>query len=329
MNQVEKIKLKRLYKISQELQTKKPWEFFEDIGILAITLSNRKTPFYCVFLLETIIVLPNKAALKGLFYLSDQHEMPEIQRLRYQQHLALYFDKADELNSETFEILMELDVEPIDNKYPLFESVMPGLLPDELVKQEIQSMVDILKQVNESMDEMKEIIALNHDIENQIVHRYFDFDQKKWTFNLLDMVDQDISVNPIPIKKEFLSKCQKQSTLQQEWEVDVAYTPVMIDPKKGHRQAVIRVLAIANHQKEEVYFQKLVTLKDDSNRMMVDQVIDRILNSGKPLKLIVRDEIVKSLFSQLSEKLLIPIEVNQKLETIDRFVNAFTYQSLN
>ncbi len=329
MNHAEEIKLKRLYKISQELQVKKPWDFFEDIGIFAITLANRKTPFYCVFLYETIVVCPNNAALKGLLYLSLQNDMPEIQRLRYQQHFALYFDKMESISSELYETLVDLDIQQLDHKFPLFESLMPGLLPDQLLKQEVQSMVDILKQVNESMSEMDDILALNHDIDKHIVHRYFDFDQKKWTFGLLDMIDQDVRVESIAIKKEFVDKCNQLYILDEEWEVDVAYTPVMIDQKQGHRQAVIRVLIIANHHKEEVYFQKLITLKDDANRMLADQIIDRILQKGKPKKIFVRDSITYSLLEQVSELLDIPLEVSQQLSVIDRFVNAFTIQSLH
>lgn len=329
MNSAEKLKLKRLFKIAQQLQEKKPWDFFEEIGIFAVTLNNRKTPFYCVFLQETIVACPNKAALKGLFYLSEQDQMPDIQRLRYQQHLALYFDKAEDISSDYFETLMECDVQPQQQKYPFFESAMPGLLPDNLVKQEVQTMIDILKQINDSMEQLDQIKELQHNLDTQIVHRYFDFEQKKWSFNLLDMIEQSLDVQPIPIKKDVIKKISDAKMNDQQWEVDVAYTPMMIDQKKDHRQGVIRVLVIANHQKEEVYFQKLVTLKDDSNRIMVDQVIDQLLKTGLPSKVFVRDDIVLSLFEQLDKHTNISIEKRQKLPTIDRFVEAFVYQSMN
>src|SRR5690554_3532748 len=125
MNQVDVIKKKRLYKIAQSLQVKKPWDFFEDVGILAVTLSNRKTPFYCVFLYETIVVCPNQAALKGLFYLSEQDLMPEIQRLRYQQHLICYYVPQEDFTEDIEETMSALQLEMIDHKFPAFESALP------------------------------------------------------------------------------------------------------------------------------------------------------------------------------------------------------------
>ena len=177
MNKAEQIKIKRLITTAQSLQKKRPWELFDEIGILAITLANRKTPFYCVFLQETIIVCPNPAALKGLLYMSEQEHMPDIQRLRYQQHFACFFDQIEDLSEQWQSILKQLDIQPIDDKYPNFESAMPGILPDTLVKQEIQTMLDILIQIGQSIDQIADIKALDHDTETQMVHRYFDFDQ--------------------------------------------------------------------------------------------------------------------------------------------------------
>lgn len=328
MSQVELIKKKRLYKIAQQLQVKKPWDFFEDIGILAITLPNRKTPFYCVFLYETIVVCPNQAALKGLFYLSEQNIMPEIQRLRYQQHLICYFVEANEFSEVSSDSMDDLGIEAIDHKLPVFESAMPGVLPDELIKAEIQTMIDVLKQVETSMDEMQSIKALNHSIDTHMVHRYFDFDQKEWNFDLLDMVEESLDVKPLDVEADLLSKAKQQNSLDEVWEIDVAYTPLMVEKKEGHRQGVVRVLLLANTDNQQIYNQQLITLKDDANRMLVDNLVASILNHGLPKEVIVRDSIVAMLIENISSELNLNVVVNQKLPTIDLYVEQLSEQTL-
>ncbi len=329
MNQAEQLKVKRLYTIAQTLQEKKPWDFFEDIGIFAITLANRKTPYYCVFLHETIVVCPNTAALKGLFYLSEQDTMPQVQRLRYQQHFACYFESAQDIPDEITFKISELGLSSIDGKLPMFESAMPGLLPDELVKQEIQTMYDILKQIDESLNGLDSIKQLNHDINLHMVHRYFDFDLGVWTFNTLDMIDESLDVQPISITSDVISQVNELSQIEEIWELDVAYTPVMVEAKANHRQGVIRVLLLANHKQQTIYKQQLVTLKDDSNQQLVDTLITTILEKGYPKLLKVRDDIVVGLLQQLIDQTTINIEVSQNLDVIDLYVDEFSKQHVN
>ena len=329
MNQTERIKNKRLYTLAQTLQLKKPWDFFEDIGIFAITLANRKTPYYCVFLQETIIVCPNQAALKGLFYLSEQNEMPQIQRLRYQQHFACYYELASDIFEQQHEIFNELNIEPINNKFPMFESAMPGLLPDELVKQEIQTMSDILKQIDESLNQLESIKQLKHDINLHMVHRFFDFDLGEWTFNTLEMIDESLNVEPIKISEDVISQVNLLASNEETWEIDVAYTPVMVEAKKNHRQGVIRVLLIANQKQQQIYKQQLITLKDDSNQLLVDTLITTILEKGLPQQVLVRDEIVLGLLQQLIDQTKLKVNVSQQLDVIDLYVIEFSKQHSN
>jgi hypothetical protein len=329
MNQTERIKNKRLHTLAQTLQLKKPWDFFEDIGIFAITLANRKTPYYCVFLQDTIVVCPNQAALKGLFYLSEQNEMPQIQRLRYQQHFACYYEMMHDIPEQQLDVFNELNIEPIDHKFPMFESTMPGLLPDELVKQEIQTMSDILKQIDESLDQLESIKQLNHDINLHMIHRYFDFDLGEWTFGILEMIDESLDIQPINISDDVISQINTLSSNGETWEVDVAYTPVMVEAKKDHRQGVIRVLLIANQKLQQIYKQQLITLKDDSNQLLVDTLITTILEKGLPTRVLVRDEIVLGLLQQLVRQTKVEGKVRQQLDVIDLYVIEFSKQHVN
>jgi hypothetical protein len=329
MNQTDRIKNKRLHTLAQTLQLKKPWDFFEEIGIFAVTLANRKTPYYCVFLQETIVVCPNQAALKGLFYLSEQNEMPQIQRLRYQQHFACYYEMVHDIAEQQHELFKELKIDPIDNRFPMFESTMPGLLPDELVKQEIQTMSDILKQIDESLSQLESIKQLKHDINLHMVHRYFDFDLGEWTFGVLEMIDESLDVKPVQISDDVISQVNALSSNKETWEVDVAYTPVMVEAKKDHRQGVIRVLLIANQKQQQIYRQQLITLKDDSNQLLVDTLITTILEKGLPQHVLVRDEIVLGLLQHLMDQTAIDVKVSQQLDVIDLYVIEFSKQHVN
>lgn len=329
LSKADIIKQKRLHKLAQTLQLKKPWEFFESIGVFAVSLVGRNTPFYCIFLHDTIIVCPNNSALAGLMYLSEQESMPEIQRFRYQQHLALYFERLEDISEAGYRLLLDFDVEPVDHKYPVFESVMPAIMPDQLVQREIQIMLDVLKQVSDSMDEIEAIIALNHDVNTQIVHRYFDFDAKQWTFGLLDMIALDVSVPPFKLSESQIEALQAQPKHEQALEIDIAYTPIMMEQKVGHRQGVIRVLVLANHHQKEVYYQKLVTLSDDGFVMLIDQLVEYIKTHGIPKQLIVRDDITYSLLQAFNQHFDIEIIKKAQMPTIDHFVSEFILQSFH
>lgn len=329
MNQVELIKQKRLHKLAQSIQEKKPWEFFEDIGIFAVSLVDRQTPFYCVFLEDTIIVCPNPSALAGLVYLSEQNQMPQIQRFRYQQHLALYFEPLENVSKIDYELLLACDVEPIDQKYPIFESAMPSVLPDQLVKREIQIMIDVLKQINDSMDEIEAIMALKHDVNHEMVHRYFDFDANQWQFKIMNMILNDVSIPAFPLSQEQIASLKDAPISDQVLEVDIAYTPLKVEPKPGHRQGVVRVLVLANHQQEAIYYQKLVTLKDDGLVMLVEKLLKHFSEHGLPKQLVVRDDIMLSFLAQFVSELNIEVVKNQQLITIDTFVKELVLQSFH
>lgn len=329
MNKADLIKLKRLHKLAQTIQEKKPWDFFEDIGIFAVSLVGRNTPFYCVFLQDTIIVCPNEAALSGLLYLNAQQKMPQVQRFRYQQHLALYFERLENISSRDYELLMTCDVEPVNHLYPVFESVMPTIMPDQLVQREIQIMIDILKQVDESMAAMDELLALEHDINEHIVHRYFDFEQSKWVFGLLDMINFDVKVPPYQLAQTHIDQINEQPHNEDVIEIDVAYTPVMMEPKPGHRQGVIRVLVIGNHHQKEVHHQQLITLQEEAHLVLVQQLVDYIKAKGIMKQLIVRDDIIASLLQDFNKQFNIEIITKQQLPTIDYFVSEFIFQTLH
>jgi hypothetical protein len=99
-----------------------------------------------------------------------------------------------------------------------------------------------------------------------------------------------------------------------------------MEAKQGHRQGVIRVLLLADHHRQLIYKQHLITLQDDSNRMMLDFLIERILEKGIPKTIIVRDKIIKGLLLKIMEQLKIDIQINQKLTVIDKYVEEFSRQ---
>jgi hypothetical protein len=318
MNAVESMKARRLVRYAYEIYDLKPWDRQEDLGIISIQLNNRKTPYFVVFLESSIVVLPNVAALVGLFMNASFENMPAIQRLRYQQHLLCSFVNIDEADEGSIALFTQSEAQLKEDVVPFFESTMPSLLPDMIVKKEIDVLVDVYAQV---IGAIKAILNGNESInlDENMHHWSFDYDQKQWVLSTKLLPSSNIEVEAIKIEKKLVKELLKQPQLEDTWEMDVAYTSIMLEQQLNHRQHAIRLCMITHHEAPLIYAQTLVN-QDDAHGQLYNELINNIKQRGRPLKIVTRDHILADAFKKVCDSLQIELEANEVLDTIDLFV---------
>lgn len=328
MNTLFKINLKRLYHTVQQIQIKNPWDFNDEIGIVAVTLTNRKTPYFCVFPQDSIVLLPNVAALKGLFLMSEQSNMPDIQRMRYQQHLAIYFEPIQHLSDQEQQWVQDLEIQPINGLYPMFESALVDLIPEPMVEKELTTVLDITKSLLFALENYTKQPLSNYDVQQQMIQVAFNFESKKWENQVVDLPDLTVLVQPLKIFDDIIDQINQMPKNNQVWELDIAYTAILAQAKQGHRQAVVKVLVLADHQNELIYDQKLITIQDQAHEQLMSLLVASLLEKGKPKQILVRDIIIESLLKELSQACKLQIKISQQLAIIDHFVEQLTQQSV-
>lgn len=318
MNQLDRKKWLQLHQIAKDLlQRHDP--MIERLGIMSILLPAQNEPHYVLFLEDNLLVFPGEDALSLLFMLSEKEQMPSVQRLRYQHHLAAYRGSKEDVSEEGLALLKELEL-PIDREVIFFESSIPNLLPDILSISEVKTMTDVLKQCAKLLDEVKDSDLLSTLNEDMTLVRSFDFDSGTWinSMKMLEVADQRV-IKP-KVKEEFLQRLQQAPRSDDVLEIDVAYTPIMAEGKEGHRQAVVRILLIANQSTKSIPYQKLITLKDEPMDYLVSAIVNHTLETKAAKKWVVRDELMAEVVSMVAAYANVPVEVSQQLDIIDQYV---------
>lgn len=318
MNAVEAMKARRLVRYAYEIYDLKPWNHHDKVGILAIQLNNRKTPYYVVFLEQSIVVLPNVAALVGLFMNASFDNMPSIQRLRYQQHLLCSFVTHDEADEASMSLFSRSEASLREDVLPFFESTMPTLLPDMVVKKEIDVLVDVYAQV---ISALNVIFGLQESIDtDEAMHVWrFSYEDKAWGLDIEPLPHSDIDVHPLKLFDAIEAECLALPQHDDVWEMDVAYTSVMLEQQEHHRQQAIRLCMVTHHDAPLIYSQALVK-QEDAHQQLCDELVQCMKERGRPSKIITRDTILVDAFVNICESLSIDLEANETLDTIDLFI---------
>jgi hypothetical protein len=323
MNAVEAMKARRLVRYAYEIYDLKPWEHKDKCGIILIQLNNRKTPYYVVFLEESIVVLPNVAALIGLFLNAQYEHMPSIQRLRYQQHLLCTFVHPSEVDDVMMELFTSSEASVREDVLPMFESTMPSLLPDVLVKKEIDVLVDVYVQ---ALSAIKEILEEDQTINfDEQMHTWnFSYDENRWILSSKELPSSSLDVEPLVLDSQSIEIINNAKQLDDEWEVDIAYTSIMLEPQENHRQHAIRLGMIAHHEAPYIYAQGLIKEDNHPHLQLLESFVNVIKERGKPKKIFVRDQIMIEVMTSLCESVNIEIQENEVLNTIDIFVEELS-----
>jgi hypothetical protein len=244
--------------------------------------------------------------------------MPAIQRLRYQQHLLCSFVSHDDVDEGSMELFTQSEAQLRDDVVPFFESTMPSLLPDMIVKKEIDVLVDVYAQL---IGAIKAILDQDSvlDLEENMHHWSFDYDQKQWVLSTKLLPSSNIEVEALKITQTTMDVLLSQPQIEDVWEMDVAYTSIMLEQQEHHRQHAIRLCMITHHEAPLIYAQALVN-QEDAHMQLMNELTNNIKQRGRPLKIVTRDHILVDAFKKVCDSLSIEIEANEVLETIDLFV---------
>lgn len=318
MNAVEAMKVRRLVRHAYTIADLRPWDHQATIGIVAIQLNNRATPYYVVFLEQSIVVLPSADALVGLFMNAHSEDMPSIQRLRYQHHLLCTFLPQHELDDKTLTLYTTSNATLQPDSVPFFESAIPSLLPDTIIKKEIDLLNDIYAQIVQVLPIiLQREPTINTD---ELMHVWkFNYDIQNWELSVQDLPGVELVPTPYHLSESKAAQAMECAINDEVWEMDIAYTSIMLPPQADHRQQAIRLCVIAHHDKPLIYKQALVN-QDDVHQQLGDELLQCILERGRPKRLLTRDNILVEAFTPCCSQLNIAIEASEQLAMIDVFI---------
>jgi t-SNARE complex subunit (syntaxin) len=81
---------------------------------------------------------------------------------------------------------------------------------------------------------------------------------------------------------------------------------------------------ITHHEAPLIYAQALINPDGNPYQQLSETLVNVIQERGRPVKLVVRDQIMKDVFQLICDSSNMMIEVSEVLETIDLFVEELS-----
>ena len=302
MNDDEKLNYYlELYDISKKIINLNPFSHFNELDIITILLPHFEEPFYCNITGKNcddkgIYIYYGFKAINNFLKCVTTKEMPKEQLIRYEENISMCISEEDELLDEELKY-KEYSKVLFNNeeKFITFRDIEKGYAPFILEDNEIPILKLVKKHYKEQISKKKEYETYEAEL----------------------FLGKDIYNNVIINDNSLIKKLKNSNRIYCDLELDTIFMESIIEDKNFKRPIIPRLLLLTNHNDFNVYFQKLITTKDDEIQEMVSALINFILQYGVPKLVYVRDEYTKSILFNLCRKLKIKINIREKLNSID------------
>ena len=325
MNDDEKLNYYlELYDISKKIINLNPFSHFNELDIITILLPHFEEPFYCNITGKNcddkgIYIYYGFKAINNFLKCVTTKEMPKEQLIRYEENISMCISEEDELLDEELKY-KEYSKVLFNNeeKFITFRDIEKGYAPFILEDNEIPILKDILENIYYAIKEyITKIKKIDFQKGNTLFRCYNSKKKEYETYEAELFLGKDIYNNVIINDNSLIKKLKNSNRIYCDLELDTIFMESMIEDKNFKRPIITRLLLLTNHNDFNVYFQKLITPKDDEIQEMVSALINFILQYGVPKLVYVRDEYTKSILFNLCRKLKIKINIREKLNSID------------
>lgn len=321
---------RELYDVTQRIQALQPWEHLWDMDLITLQLPEYGQPFFASVMGRNgecfaIAVMEGADALADFYQLAESRDIPSGQLIRYQNNMTCYFGDREELIKSERDILKKLGLKFRGrNQWIYFRSFERGYAPFTLDENQVLKLTRVYQELFMALKAfLQQRIPVDFD-NQQTLYRHFDPEQGLW-LTRAGTLNKPLKKFRIPIVEDevLIGRLKQQKKTRSELELDTLFLNAVINESKSGRPIIPVMFMLADRHSGLPLDQELLSPGDNDISTILGSLINYIQNSGRPKKIVVRDEETAHLLSDLCGRVEIPIEVRGSLRAIDTFAEEF------
>lgn len=321
---------RELYDVTLRIQSLQPWNFLWDMDLNTLQLHEFEQLFFASVMGRNgecfaVAVMEGTDALNDFYQLAENPDIPSSQLIRYQNNMTCYFGDREELTKSERDTIKKLGLKfRGKNQWIYFRSYERGYAPFLLDETQVVKLTQVFQEL---------FMALKAFIENQIP---VDFDKQQTLYRRFDperglSVTTAASLNiprknyriPVVDDKVLIGKLKKQKSSKSELEIDTLFLNATIPDSESGRPVIPVLFLIADRLSRLAIDQEVMSPGGDNITRILSSIINYIENYGRPKKIIVRDEEMAHLLSDLCQRVNIKIGIEGSLQVIDAIAEEF------
>lgn len=321
---------RELYDVTRRIQLLRPWEHLWDMDLITLQLPEHEQPFFASVMGRNgecfaIAVMEGPDALHDFYRLAESRDIPSGQLIRYQNNMTCYFGDREELSKSERDIIKKLGLKfRGKNQWIYFRSFERGYAPFLLDENQVLKLTRVFQELFMALKAfLQHRIPVDFD-NQQTLHRCFNAEKGLWftTAGTLRIPPKKYRI-PIVEDEVLIGRLKQQKKAKSELEIDTLFLNAAINDPESGRPVIPVIFMLADCQSGLPIDQELLTPGNDDTTRILSSVINYIANSGRPKKIVVRDEEIAHLLSDLCRRVDIPIEIRGSLRAIDAFAKEF------
>lgn len=322
-----------LYDVTLRIRSLQPWKFLWDTDLITLQLPEFEQLFYASIMGRhgecfAVAVMEGTDALNNFYQLAESRDIPSSQLIRYQNNMTCYFGDRNELTKSDRDIIKNLGLKfRGKNQWIYFRFFERGYMPFLLDETQVVKLTRVFQEL---------FMALKNYIENQIsvdfdnqqtLYRSFDTERGLWITTVAPLAITQKKYRISVVNDEVLiGRLEKQKSSKSELEIDTLFLNAVIHDSESGRP-IMPVLFLLVDRHELSIDQEILSPGDDTATRILSSIINYIENFGKPKKIIVRDEEMAHLLSDLCQRVNIKIGIEGSLQVIDALAEEFERSS--
>ncbi|MFA6808086.1 MAG: hypothetical protein WCR27_03750 [Eubacteriales bacterium] len=329
-NEVNLEQWRELYDVTQRIKLLQPWEFLWDMDLIKLQLPEYKQPFFTSVMGRNgecfaVAVMEGEDALNDFHQLAERRDIPSSQLIRYQNNMTCYFGDREELTKSERDTIKKLGLKfRGKNQWIYFRSYERGYVPFILDEAQVVKLTRVFQEF---------FMALKGFIENQIsvdfennqtLYRRFDSKCGLWLTTAASLnIPQKKYRIPVMDDEILISRLKKQKLSKSVLEIDTLFLNASIQESKFVRPIMPVLFLVADHSTGLIIDQEILSPGDEDMSRILDSVTNYISFYGRPKKIVVRDQEMAHILSDLSKKLDIQTVIEGGLPAIDAMAKEF------
>lgn len=319
----------KLYEVAMMLKEMRPWEELWDMDLITIYTSDEEEPIVCSIMgrggqCTGIAAYTGFKAISEFLMAASSTEMPQRQLIRYQSNLMCFIGDREELTSKERSIIKDLGLQfRGKNNWIYFRAFELGYMPYMPDEKQVLKLTEILQHLYMAIRALHKGLKVDFEGGKTLV-RKFDKKSKLWLNYQAPVLEPQIEY-PVPVLGDelLLKRLSNQKRTGFELELDIVYLTSCVNDKKYDKPIMPRLCILADARSGLLLDQNMVEPGDNDIDVVFDIVFKHILKEGRPQTINVRDVYLQSILLDVCKKLKIELEVNQRLEGIDQFLQEF------
>lgn len=293
---------KRLYELSDELMSFKPWEHIYSDDFICVELSPDHI-VYCTVMGKLgdcigISIYEDEDGYADLCSLSKEYDNNEV--IRYvmfdQNCLTWYMGDRDEVPREQLSIIKELGLKYRGkNQWPYFMRFEKRFMPSSIDHDEARRMIVVLERL---IDILKAYVQNEIDVnfeQDEIIFAHEENDN--WKYEAMSKPDIVDKYYPVELEdKSIFDELNKQQKTEQCLYIDLICFGAMKD-KNYHKTVNALFFIVVDEESELILHGNFIKPEEDEIQYAIHFFINYILNVGRPDTIYVRNpQVISSLF---------------------------------